>query len=141
MLGKRKATAAALEVGKKPNGKQPNNHGGKRRGSGSKPTPTASDAPGAPKRTQATLSDLLGARREAQKKTTETEAVVAVDLDAEEAVGADPADYIMWTYTRHDGGDAETLLEQRQRPRGRVHVRHSPVHYPHSVEYVLCFVC
>ena len=56
MLGKRKATAAALEVGKKPN-KQPNNHGGKRRGSGSKPTPTASDAPGAPKRTQATLSD------------------------------------------------------------------------------------
>ena len=85
MLGKRKATAAALEVGKKPNGKQPNNHGGKRRGSGSKPTPTASDAPGAPKRTQASLSDLLGARREAQKKTTETEAVVMVDLDAEEA--------------------------------------------------------
>ena len=76
MLGKRKATAAALEVGKKPN-----NHGGKRRGAGSKLTPTnapGSDAPSAPKRTQATLSDLLGARREAQKKTTETEAVVAV---------------------------------------------------------------
>ena len=48
MLGKRKATAAALEVGKKPN-----NHGGKRRGAGSKLTPTnapGSDAPGAPKR-------------------------------------------------------------------------------------------
>ena len=91
MLGKRKATAAALEVGKKPK-----NHGGKRQGTGPKPTPTnapGSDAPGAPKRTQATLSDLLGARREAQKKTTETEAVVVVDLDAEEAVGAEPADY------------------------------------------------
>ena len=45
-----------------------------------------------------------------------------VDLDAEEAVGAEPADYIEWTYTRHDGGDAETFVQQRQRPRGRVHV-------------------
>lgn len=47
MLGKRKATAAALEVGKKPK-----NHGGKRQGTGPKPTPTnapGSDAPGAPK--------------------------------------------------------------------------------------------
>ena len=44
-----------------------------------------------------------------------------VDLDAEEAVGAEPADYIEWTYTRHDGGDAETFVQQRQRPRGRVH--------------------
>ena len=47
MLGKRKVTAAALEVGKKPK-----NHGGKRQGTGPKPTPTnapGSDAPGAPK--------------------------------------------------------------------------------------------
>ena len=28
-----------------------------------------------------------------------------VDLDADEAVGAEPADYIEWEYTRHDGGD------------------------------------
>ena len=47
-----------------------------------------------------------------------------VDLDADEAVGAEPADYIEWEYTRHDGGDVETMVKQRQpwrqRPRGRV---------------------
>ena len=64
---------------------------------------------------------------------------MAVDLDAEEAVGADPADYIVWKYTRHDGGDAETLGGGELRVGEPV--RHSPVHYPHSVEYVLCFVC
>ena len=50
-----------------------------------------------------------------------------VDLDADEAVGAEPADYIEWEYTRHDGGDVETMVKQRQRPRGRVQtpVRHA----------------
>ena len=104
--GKRKAVnpaGRALEVAK------PVKHGGARANSGPKRkgvnTPGI-DASIVPQRRQASLSDLLGERSKKSKTAT--------------ALADAIADAITWKYVRQDGGDRETMVEQRQKPRGQV---------------------
>ena len=81
--------------------------GGAREGAGRKKKPEnqpGADAARGPKRTQPTLSDLLGGR--APKKPKPAEAAAA--------------DVITWVYDRHDGEDKSTPVAQQQRRGGPV---------------------
>jgi hypothetical protein len=89
--------AAALAKQAKPG------HDGARAGTGTKPKPIntpGADAADAPKRKQLDIGSLLGNRN--KTPATETQPVIT------------------WEYMRHDGDDAETLVEQRQVARGAV---------------------
>ena len=110
MAPKRKAAAPpdAPPEGKKKNG-------GAGRGQGKKPKNAPGvDDPALPPKVQLSMADLLGARF--AKKPTEAP---AVDADAAPAA-TDDEDYIEWVYERHDGGEEDSEIPQKQRPRGRV---------------------
>ena len=129
---KRKAPAEAPDAA---------GHGGTGRGQGRKAA-TKGLGPevreGAPAKKQQVLADLLGKRfaKEAEPEVSPDDDAAAPDVaeligartdrqDGERAGGEAEAGEqqplcVEWDYNRQDGDDKETVLRQRQRPRGRV---------------------